>query len=338
MTAKKNYNIAVVGATGSVGSTILNILAERDFPVADIYAIASSASLGKEVSFGEKILKIIPFENFDFSKVDIAFFAAGSQVIQSYIQNKKSNRCVIIDKSSYFRLDKEVPLIVPEVNPRDIAKYNRKNLISSPNCCTIPMAVVLKPLDNEVKIKRVVASTYQSTSGAGKAGMDELYKQTKAKYTFNQQSPNIFPKEIAFNLFPQIGEFSSNGSTTEEEKITAELKKIIGEHLEVSVTCVRVPVFLGHAISLNIEFATNIEAAEVVEILQEADGVTVYDEERYTTPIEIVGEDTIHVSRVRNDSSRSNTVNLWLTVDNLRKGAALNSVQIAEELIRSYIS
>ncbi|WP_316354938.1 aspartate-semialdehyde dehydrogenase [Candidatus Trichorickettsia mobilis] len=333
----KKYNIAVVGATGNVGSNVLEILAERNFPIAEINAVASRSSVGKSVSFGEKLLKISTLDSIDFNKIDIAFFAAGSTIAKQYIPKIANNGCIVIDKSSYFRLNPDVPLIVPEANSIDLKNYSKKNIIANPNCCTIPLAVILKPLDNEYKINRVVASTYQSTSGAGRAAMDELYSQTKAKYVFQDRQPSVFKKQIAFNLFPHIGDFNTDGSTSEESKIESEVKKIMGTQLQISVTCVRVPIFLGHSISVNIEFSDNININEITEILSQADGIKVLSSttsEQYITPVEVAGLDAVYVSRIRSDNSRMNSINLWITVDNLRKGAALNAVQIAEELTR----
>lgn len=333
---KKLYNIAVIGVTGNVGSTIFSILYERDFPINNIYAIASTNSIGKKISFGEKILQILPIENFDFKSVDIAFFAAGSAVSQKYVPIAVNSGCTVIDKSSYYRMDCDVPLIVPEANIRSIENYQKRKIIASPNCCAIPLAVVLKPLDDIAKIKRVVISTYQSTSGAGRYAMDELYNQTKAKYSYTQHKSAIFPKQIAFNLFPQIGDFNEDGSTTEESKIISELQKILGSHIQISITCVRVPVFIGHAIAVNIEFADKVDVEKMTATLSKTSGVvvlTLEHEQKYCTPIDAVGEDSVYVSRIRKCNSLNNSINLWITVDNLRKGAALNAVQIAESLI-----
>ncbi|XVN43033.1 MAG: aspartate-semialdehyde dehydrogenase [Candidatus Rickettsia vulgarisii] len=333
----RKYNIAIVGATGSVGREILDVLSERLFPVGDIHVIASTDSLGKEVSFGEKIIKMTNIDNVDFSKVDIAFFAAGSEVSRKYVPKITAEGCVVIDKSSLFRLDKDVPLIVPEANIFSLKNYTAKNIIANPNCCAIPIAVALKPLDNAVTIKRMVISTYQSVSGAGKKAMDELYNQTKAKYVFNDVEPKIFPNQIAFNLFPHIGDFNKNGYTTEEQKISLELEKIIGPHAKSTVTCVRVPVFVGHSISINVEFANDLSVEEAEEILRESESIIVNSHlnmKSYSTPIDVVGEDSVYVSRIRKDDTQANTLSLWITADNLKKGAALNGVQIAEELIK----
>lgn len=332
----KKYNIAVVGATGNVGHETLQILASRDFPVNKVYALASSKSLGKRISFGEDgELDITDLEGFDFSKVDIAFFSAGSEIAEKYAPIAASKGAIVIDKSSFFRMNPQVPLIVPEANLASLHDYSRKNIVANPNCCTIPLVVALKPLDNAVKIKRLVISTWQSASGAGKRGMEELYEQTKAKYIFEDPEPKIFPKPIAFNVIPYIGKADKDGYSDEETKIAAELTKIMGDHIKSSLTCVRVPVFLGHSMAVNVEFGGEMDVSEISEILDEADGVQVIrGDDKYMTPIEIVGEDNVFISRIRPDYSQENTINFWLTADNLRKGAALNAVQIAEELIK----
>lgn len=337
----KKYNIAVIGATGNVGRETLNILAERNFPINKIHAIASNNSIGRQVSYGEKILQISGLDNLDFEELDIAFFSAGSNISKEFVPKATTKNCIVIDKSSYFRLDDQVPLIVPEANLSTIKDFRTKNILANPNCIAIPLAVALKPLDNEITIKRVVISTYQSVSGAGKAGMDELYDQTKSKYIFEEKSPKIFPKQIAFNLFPHIGDLNKDGYTSEESKIALELEKIMGNHFKTSVTSVRVPVFVGHSISVNIEFGSKVNANDVQEILQDADGIITVSHANkdlaYISPTEVVGEDAVYVSRIRDDLSTENAVNLWITCDNLRKGAALNSVQIAEELIKTYL-
>lgn len=336
----KKYNIAVIGATGNVGRETLNILAERSFPINKIYAVASKNSLNKEVSFGDKTLNITSLDDLKFNEIDLAFFCAGSDVSREYIPVATAKNCVVIDKSSHFRLDSKVPLIVPEANAAKLKEYNNKKVIANPNCVAIPLSVVLKPLDNEVKIKRIVVSTYQSVSGAGKDGMDELYNQTKSKYIFGEITPKKFPLQIAFNLFPYIGGFKNDGYTEEEDKITAELKKIIGEHIEATVTCVRVPVFVSHSMSVNVEFDDKIDADDAIEILQDVEEIGVIshlNELPYISPIDVVGEDLVYVTRIRNDVTQPNTINLWISCDNLRKGAALNSVQIAEELIKNYL-
>ncbi|MFY9589660.1 aspartate-semialdehyde dehydrogenase [Rickettsia endosymbiont of Halotydeus destructor] len=334
------YNVAVIGATGNVGREIVNILAERSFPINKLYVVASDNSMNTELSFGDDIVKTISLNDLNFDEVDMAFFCAGSDISKKYIPKATAQNCIAIDKSSFFRLDAEVPLIVPEANLAQLKNYSVKNIIANPNCCTIPLSVVLKPLDNEMRIKRVVVSTYQSVSGAGKAGMDELFNQTKSKYTFGEVEAKIFPKQIAFNLFPCIGYFNEDGYTSEEAKIALELKKIIGNHIGVSVTCVRVPVFVSHSMAVNIEFEGKMDATEAEEILKEADGIITIsklNEVPYITPIEASGEDSVYVTRIRNDETQLNTINLWISCDNLRKGAALNGVQIAEELIKSYL-
>lgn len=331
----KKYTVAVVGATGNVGREVLNNLSSRNFPVKEIFAAASSNSVGKEVSFGDKTLKVMQMNEIDFSKINIVFFCAGSAVSEKYAKKAVEKGCIVIDKSSYYRLDKEVPLVVPEANINTLKNF-KSGIISNPNCCTIPLAVALKPLDNAAKIKRVVISTYQSVSGAGKAAMDELYNQTKAKFIFEHLKPEIFPEQIAFNLFPHIGDFREDGYSEEEYKIAEELKKIIGEHVNPTVTCVRVPVFVSHSMSVNVEFEKSINAQEAEEILNDADGIITYNienEMKYATPIDAVENDEVFVSRIRDDKSRKNSLNLWICSDNLRKGAALNAVQIAEEII-----
>ncbi|MGC0371685.1 MAG: hypothetical protein DGJ47_000384 [Rickettsiaceae bacterium] len=331
----KKYNIAVVGATGNVGREVLASLIERNFPVGEIKAYASDESVGKSVSFGDDEIKCDVLKDANFSNIDMAFFCAGSAISQKYAEKAISEGCIVIDKSSFFRLAEDVPLVVPEVNPNALDGF-QNGVVSSPNCCSIPLAVALKPLDNAAKIKRVVISTYQSVSGAGKEAMDELYNQTKSKFVFGAAEPKALPKQIAFNLFPHIGDFLEDGSSDEEYKIQHELKKIMGSHVQVSVTCVRVPVFVSHSMSVNVEFETPLTVNEAEEILQEEEGVVVYNkgnENQYTTPIEVVENDAVFVSRVREDKSQKNTLNLWVCCDNLRKGAALNAVQIAENII-----
>ncbi len=335
----KKYNVAVIGATGNVGREVLNSLYERAFPIANIFAIASTESTGKSVSFGDDTIKIQNIDNIDFSQINFAFFCAGSKVSAKYAQKAADKGCIVIDKSSLFRLDNKVPLIVPEANIKSLHEFKSKKsgrIIANPNCCAIPISVILKPLDNAAKIKRIVASTYQSVSGAGKDAMDELYNQTKAKYVFEDLAAQVFPKQIAFNLFPHIGNFRDDGITEEEYKIAHELSKIIGNHIKTSITCVRVPVFVSHSISVNVEFENEITASEAEEILSDMNEIIVYSQDNevnYITPVEAVLQDEVYVSRIRNDASCKNTLNMWIVTDNLRKGAALNAVQIAEELI-----
>lgn len=332
----KQANVAVVGATGNVGREILNILAERKFPIGNIYALASQRSVGKEISFGmERILKAENLDGFDFSKVDIVLSSAGSSVSQQFVPIATKAGAVVIDNTSFYRMDKDVPLVVTEVNPEAIAEYKKKGVIANPNCAVMQLAVALKPLHDRVAIKRVVLSTYQSVSGAGKAAMDELYEQTKAKLTFQKPKIKKLSKEIAFNLIPQIDSFMDNGYTKEEWKITEEIKKIMDPSIQLTATCVRVPVFVGHSEAVNVEFEGKISASEAKSILTKAEGVVLESKnDQYTTPLDIVKTDKVYVSRIRDDLSQANTLNMWVVADNLRKGAALNAVQIAELLIK----
>jgi aspartate-semialdehyde dehydrogenase len=333
---KKKYNVAVIGATGNVGREILSILDERNFPIDNIYAIASRSSLGKEVSFGDtKILKVIAIDGVDFKNIDIAFFAAGSAVAKEYGQQVAKQGCIVIDKSAHFRMNPAVPLIVPEVNPEAIK--NHQNIISNPNCSVIPLMVALKPLHDAAQIKRIVVSTYQSVSGAGKKAMDELFQQTKGTFMYQDTAPSSFTKRIAFNVIPHIDEFMGSGSTKEEWKMEVETKKVLGSEIELTATCVRVPVFVGHSASINIEFEENLTAAQAKKLLSATKGVTVLDRTQdggYATPIDVVRDDAVFVSRIRKDPTVDSGLNLWVVADNLRKGAALNGVQIAELLIK----
>lgn len=330
------YNIAVVGATGNVGRAMLNILHERNFPTKNVYAVASAKSKGKKLSYGDDILEVEVLQEFDFSKVDIALFSPGSAVSREFAP-KAARHCVVIDNTSEFRMDKDIPLIVPEVNGEQIDLFRKKGIISNPNCVALPIVVALKKLHDFAKIKRIVATSFQSVSGAGNAAMDELYLQTKGKYT-NEDLPSYnFPKKIAFNVIPQIGAFQKDGYTGEEDKVIQEIKKILDNNIQVTATCVRVPVFLGHSVSLNVEFENEITAKKALTILKKTKGVEVVDDSKsglYMTPIECPGEDAVFVSRVRDDASQKNTLNFWIVSDNLRKGAALNTIQIAEELIK----
>jgi len=331
----KKYVVAVVGATGTVGYQVVTTLAERAFPIKEIIAAASANSVGKEVSFGDETIKVLQMQELDFAKIDIVFFCAGSAVSQKYAKIAADKGCIVIDKSSYYRMHKDVPLVVVEANINTLNGF-KTGIIANPNCCVIPLATVLKPLDNAAKIKRIIISTYQSVSGAGKAAMDELYQQTKAKFVWQEIAPKIFPNQIAFNLFPHIGDFREDSYTEEEYKIAEELQKILGQHVSPTVTCVRVPVFVSHSMSVNVEFENKLDAKEAEELLYEADGVVVNsleNEMKYTTPVEAVEHDDVFVSRIRNDPSRANCLNMWICTDNLRKGAALNAVQIAEEVI-----
>lgn len=333
------YNIAVVGATGNVGREILKILSTREFPVKNIYVIASKKSKGKHISFGEQVLLVEDLETFDFSKVDIALFSPGAAVSSIYAP-KAAKHCVVIDNTSFFRMQDDIPLVVPEVNGKTIADYKQRNIIANPNCAVAQLVVALKPLHDFAKIKRIVITTFQSVSGAGKDAMDELFVQTKGKYMNKTHEPRAFKKQIAFNVIPQIGDFEPNGYTTEEIKIMEEVKKILGTEIEVTATSVRIPVFVGHSESVNVEFENPITATKAREILKKAKSVMVIDNtklETFVTPIEVVGEDEVFVSRIREDKSVKNALNLWVVSDNLRKGAALNAVQIAEELISNYL-
>ncbi|HOP19667.1 MAG TPA: aspartate-semialdehyde dehydrogenase [Parvularculaceae bacterium] len=329
------FNVAVVGATGNVGQEMLAILDERLFPVKDAYAVASRQSIGREVSFGDRTLKCVDLETFDFSKVDIALFSAGGDVSKEWGPKAAAAGAVVIDNSSYFRMDPDVPLIVPEVNADAVAGFRKKNIIANPNCSTAQLVVALKPLHDAAVIKRVVVSTYQSTSGAGKAAMDELFNQTKGIYVNDTPTPEEFTKQIAFNVIPHIDVFMEDGFTKEEWKMTAETKKILDPKIKLTATCVRVPVFVGHAEAINIEFERPITDDEAREILREAPGVLVIDKREpggYITPVECVGEFATFVSRIRVDPTVENGLALWCVSDNLRKGAALNAVQIAELL------
>lgn len=334
-----SYNVAVVGATGNVGRQILSVLAERSFPVANIYGIASDNSQGKKMSFGDNIINIEALSRFDFKNVDIALFSPGSKVSELFAPIAARN-AVVIDNTSCFRMDPEIPLVVPEVNAFALSEYGKHNIVANPNCAVLQLVVALKPLHDIAKIKRVVVTTFQSVSGAGKASMDELLLQTKAKYINDNLPPINFPKQIAFNIIPQIGDFMDSGETMEENKIVNELKKILDPEISVTVTCVRIPVFIGHSESVNIEFEKELSPEEARKILYKAPGIIVIDspsENAYATPIDCVGEDAVYVSRIRKDPSVKNGLNLWIVSDNLRKGAALNAVQIAEELVKNYM-
>jgi aspartate-semialdehyde dehydrogenase len=333
------YRVAVVGATGNVGREMLAVLAEREFPCDEIAAVASGRSTGTEVDFGDsgKVLKCRNLEHFDFSEWDIALFSAGGGPAKEYAPKAAAAGCVVIDNSSYWRMDPDVPLIVPEVNPEAIEGYKKRNIIANPNCSTAQMVVALKPLHDAFGIKRVVVSTYQSASGAGKAGMDELFEQSRAIFVGDQVTVNKFTKQIAFNVIPHIDSFMDDGSTKEEWKMVVETKKILDPKIKVTATCVRVPVFVGHSESINIEFERDVSAVEAMDILREAPGVMLVDKREdggYVTPIECVGDGATYVSRVREDPTVDNGLNLWCVSDNLRKGAALNAVQIAELLGR----
>ena len=330
------YKVAVVGATGNVGREILNILAERHSPIDKIVALASRRSLGTELSFGDEILSTKDLEQFDFSGWDIALFAVGSEATKLHAPRAAKAGCVAIDNSSLYRYDPDVPLIVPEVNADAIFGYSKKNIIANPNCSTAQMVVALKPLHDRATIKRVVVSTYQSVSGSGKDAIDELWNQTKGMYVPGQEvAPKVYPKQIAFNVIPHIDVFMEDGTTKEEWKMVAETKKIIDPKIKVTATCVRVPVFVGHSEAINIEFEEFLDEDEARDILREAPGLMVIDKREdggYVSPVECVGDFATFVSRIRQDSTLENGLNLWCVSDNLRKGAALNAVQIAEVL------
>ncbi len=330
------YKVVVAGATGNVGREMLNILAERQFPVDEIVALASRKSLGSECSFGDKTLKTKDLDTFDFTGWDIALFAIGSDATKKYAPLAAKAGCIVIDNSSLYRYDPDVPLVVPEVNPEAVEGYAKKNIIANPNCSTAQMVVALKPLHDRAKIKRVVVSTYQSVSGAGKEGMDELWSQTKGMYVPGQEvAPSKFTKQIAFNVIPHIDVFMDSGDTKEEWKMVAETKKIVDPAIKVTATCVRVPVFVGHSESINIEFEEFLDEDEARDILREAPGIMVVDKREdggYVTPVEAAGDFATFISRIRQDVTIENGLNIWCVSDNLRKGAALNAVQIAETL------
>ena len=330
------YRVIVAGATGNVGREMLNILAERQFPIDELTVLASRRSLGTEVSFGEKTLKTKDLDTFNFKGWDIALFAIGSDATKKYAPLAAKAGCIVIDNSSLFRYDPDIPLIVPEVNPEAVEKYAKKNIIANPNCSTAQMVVALKPLHDRAVIKRVVVSTYQSVSGAGKEGMDELWDQTKSIYNPTSEiPPKKFQKQIAFNVIPQINVFMEDGTTKEEWKMVAETKKIISPSIKVTATCVRVPVFVGHAEAINVEFEEFLDEDEARDILREAPGIMVIDKREdggYVSPVECVGDYATFISRIRQDSTIENGLNFWCVSDNLRKGAALNAVQIAELL------
>ncbi|MHA1564079.1 MAG: aspartate-semialdehyde dehydrogenase [Alphaproteobacteria bacterium] len=335
------YKVAVVGATGNVGREILKTLAERNFPVSELVALASSRSLGREISFGEDdIVKVQDLANYDFAGTDIALFSPGARVSREFAPIAARQGCIVIDNTSCFRMDPDVPLIVPEVNEHALAGYTAKNIIANPNCSTMQLVVALKPLHDAFVIKRVVVSTYQSTSGSGKAAMDELFNQTRAVFVNDPIQKKEFTKQIAFNVIPHIDVFMDDGATKEEWKMMVEIKKILDPAIKLTATCVRVPVFISHAEAVNIECEREITADDARAILRDAPGITVIDhrvDEGYVTPAEVAGEDAVYVSRIREDASVENGLNLWIVADNLRKGAALNAVQIAESLHRQFL-
>ena len=330
------FKIAVAGATGNVGREMLSILAERGFPADEVVALASSRSVGKEVSFGDKTLKVKNLENYDFSDTDICLMSAGGSISQKWSPKIGAQGCVVIDNSSAWRYDADVPLIVPEVNPDAIEGFRKRNIIANPNCSTAQLVVALKPLHDRATIKRLVVSTYQSVSGAGKDGMDELFNQTRAVFVADPIESKKFTKRIAFNVIPHIDSFMEDGYTKEEWKVLAETKKMLDPKIRVTCTAVRVPVFIGHSESVNIEFEKEITADEARDILREAPGCQVIDKHEdggYMTPVECAGEDSTFISRIREDATVENGLAMWVVADNLRKGAALNAIQIAELLV-----
>ncbi|GJM03302.1 MAG: aspartate-semialdehyde dehydrogenase [Rhodomicrobium sp.] len=330
------FNVAVVGATGNVGREMLSILEERQFPVDKVFAIASRRSLGREVSFGDTTLKCEDLEQFDFSQCDFALLSAGGTIAKDWAPKIAATGCVVIDNSSAWRYDMDVPLVVPEVNADALDGFAKKNIVANPNCSTAQLVVALKPLHDAAKIKRVVISTYQSVSGAGKDAMDELWQQTKGIFVTDTPEPKMFTKQIAFNVIPHIDVFMEDGYTKEEWKLLAETKKILDPKIKLTATAVRVPVFVGHAEAVNIEFEEPLSPVEARKILREAPGLMVIDKREdggYITPVECVGDFATFVSRIREDSTVENGLSLWVVSDNLRKGAALNTVQIAEAMI-----
>ncbi len=329
------YRVAVVGATGNVGREMLNILEEVNFPVEKIHAIASRKSIGVEVSFGDQIVRCEDIAQFDFSRVDVVLMSVSGTFSKEWAPKIAAAGPIVIDNSSAWRMDPDVPLIVPEVNPDDAEWASRKNIIANPNCSTVQLVVALKPLHDRARIKRVVVSTYQSVSGAGKEGMDELFDQTKNVFVLGATPPNKFPKQIAFNVIPFIGEFKDDGYTDEEQKMWNETHKMLDPDIALTVTCVRVPVMVGHSEAVNIEFHEPLDEDEARDILRESPGIIVIDKRDstgYMTPKEAQGEFPVFVSRIRNDPTIKNGLNMWVVADNLRKGAALNAVQIAELL------
>ncbi len=335
------YRVAVAGATGNVGRQLLAVLAERTFPADEVIALASRDSVGKEVSFGEDVtLTVRDLAAFDFAGIDIGLFSPGSAVSKAHAPRAADAGCVVIDNSAQFRMDEDVPLVVPEVNAEAIAGYRARNIVANPNCSTTQMVVALKPLHDRARIKRVVVATYQSTSGAGKKAMDELFDHTRAIYMNRREEPRAFGKTIAFNVVPHIDSFLADGSTGEEAKMARETRKILGPEIAVSATCVRVPTFIGHAEAVNAEFHDPIGEDEAREALADAPGIVVVDrpvDGGYATPVDCAGEDATFVSRIRRDPTVEHGLALWIVSDNLRKGAALNAVQIAEDLIRNHM-
>ena len=335
------FRVAVVGATGNVGREILQTLAEREFPVDEAFAIASSKSAGREVSFGEKdVLKVQSLDDFNFKGIDIALFSPGSKVSAKHAPRAAAAGCVVIDNTAQFRMEPDVPLVVPEVNPEAIAGYSKRNIIANPNCSTIQMVMALKPLHEAAGVRRVVVATYQATSGAGKAAMDELFNQTRGIYVNDPIVKEAFTKQIAFNVIPQIDDFMDDGSTREEWKMAVETRKILDPDIKVVATCVRVPVFIGHGEAITVELENALSVSQARALLRAAPGVSVVDrrvEEGFVTPAECAGEDAVYVSRIREDTTVDHGLSFWVVTDNLRKGAALNAVQIAELLVDTHL-
>ena len=334
-----SYKIAVVGATGAVGHEMLKTLAERNFPVSEVFALASGRSAGNEVSFGEdKVLKVKNLDEFDFKGIDIALFSPGAAISKIHAPRAGNQGCIVIDNTSQFRMDEDVPLIVPEVNPHHLPLYKKRNIIANPNCSTIQMVVALKPLHDAAKIRRVVVATYQSVSGAGKEAMDELFTQTRGIFVHDPVTSEVFTKQIAYNVIPHIDVFMEDGQTKEEWKMVVETHKILDPTIKLTAHCVRVPVFIGHSEAVSVEFEKPISVTEARNLLKRAPGVTVIDQREdgfYATPVEAAGEDAVYVSRIRQDPTVTHGLNFWCVADNLRKGAALNAVQIAELLIKT---
>ncbi|MDR2645942.1 MAG: aspartate-semialdehyde dehydrogenase [Holosporaceae bacterium] len=334
---RNNYNVTIVGATGNAGMSTLQVLAERNFPINNIFAVASEKSMGKNVSFGDKTLKIQRLSDVDFSNIDIAIFCAGSGVSRKNAAAVTSVGCVIIDKTSYFRLAPKVPLIIPEVNIDALQKGAPLGIVSTPNCVAIPLAMTLKALSALAPVRRIVASTYQAVSGAGRRAVEELYSQAKVIVSGGNIQPNIFAKQIAFNVIPAIGDLYKSGISEEEDKISCEICKILKSNIKVAVTCVRVPVFIGHGMSVACEFAKPFSEEKVYEALENVDGIVVVDRkdgsDTFVTPLDAQGDNAVYVSRIRKDTTVKNGLLYWIVTDNLRKGAALNSVQIAEAMI-----
>ncbi|MCI5061211.1 MAG: aspartate-semialdehyde dehydrogenase [Alphaproteobacteria bacterium] len=334
------YKVAVVGATGNVGREMLEILHEREFPVSEVVALASHRSAGQEVSFGDQTLKVQDLAKYDFKGTDFVFSSPGAKISAKFAPIAAKAGAIVIDNTSHFRMESDVPLVVPEVNAEDLKGYSKRNIIANPNCSTIQMVVALKPLHEAANIKRIVVSTYQSVSGAGKSAMDELFNQSRHFFMHDVVNPEEFPKQIVFNVIPQIDKFMDDGATKEEWKMVVETKKILDPDIEVCANCVRMPVFIGHAEMVNVELEKELSPVQAKKLWQETEGITLIDlesEMEYITPAEIAGEDDVFISRVRQDASVKHGLNFWCVADNMRKGAALNSIQIAEALIRDYL-